>query len=77
MRKRNKKKEKVLYMFKNSKILKLMIKKIEKTKNIYVKNYKKVSSIYDKGLLKCVKFSDNKTSKYNLGEILSNIPSSC
>ena len=43
-----------------------MIKKIEKTKNIYVKNYKKVSSIYDKGLLKCVKFSDNKTSKYNL-----------
>jgi len=59
------KKEKILYMMENSKIMKLMMKKIEQIKSISVKNHKKVSSISNSGLLKSVKI-DNKISKYNL-----------
>ena len=59
------KKEKILYMLENSKIMKLMMSKIQQIKSISVKNHKKVSSISTSGLLKSVKFNNN-ISKYNL-----------
>ena len=59
------KQEKILYMLENSKIMKLMMSKIQQIKSISVKNHKKVSSISTPGLLKSVKF-DNNISKYNL-----------
>ena len=59
------KQEKILYMLENSKIMKLMMSKIQQTKSISVKNHKKVSSISTSGLLKSVKFNNN-ISKYNL-----------
>ena len=59
------KQEKILYMLGNSKIMKLMMSKIQQIKSISVKNHKKVSSISTPGLLKSVKF-DNNISKYNL-----------
>ena len=59
------KKEKILYMVENSKLMKLMINKIKQIKSISVKSHKKVSSILDSGLLKSVKFNKN-ISKYNL-----------
>ena len=59
------KQEKILYMLENSKIMKLMMSKIEQIKSISVKNHKKVSSISTSGLLKSVKFNNN-ISKYNL-----------
>ena len=59
------KQEKILYMLENSKIMKLMMSKIQQIKSISVKNHKKVSSISTSGLLKSVKF-DNNISKYNL-----------
>ena len=57
--------EKILYMIENSKIMKLMMSKIQQIKSISVKNHKKVSSISTSGLLKSVKFNNN-ISKYNL-----------
>ena len=57
--------EKILYMLENSKIMKLMMSKIQQIKSISVKNHKKVSSISTSGLLKSVKFNNN-ISKYNL-----------
>ena len=59
------KQEKSLYMLENSKIMKLMMSKIQQIKSISVKNHKKVSSISTSGLLKSVKFNNN-ISKYNL-----------
>ena len=59
------KQEKILYMLENSKIMKLMMGKIQQIKSISVKNHKKVSSISTSGLLKSVKFNNN-ISKYNL-----------
>ena len=59
------KQEKILYMLENSKIMKLMMNKIQQTKSISIKSHKKVSSISSSGLLKSVKFNNN-TSKYNL-----------
>ena len=59
------KKEKILYMLENSKIMKLMMLKIKQNKSISVKNHEKVSLISSSGLLSNVKFN-NKNSKYNL-----------
>ena len=59
------KRQKILYMLENSKIMKLMMSKIQQIKSISVKNHKKVSSISTSGLLKSVKFNNN-ISKYNL-----------
>ena len=59
------KQEKILYMLENSKIIKLMMSKIQQIESISVKNHKKVSSISTSGLLKSVKFNNN-ISKYNL-----------
>ena len=59
------KQEKILYMLENSKIMKLMMNKIQQIESISVKNHKKVSSISTSGLLKSVKFNNN-ISKYNL-----------
>jgi len=64
------KNENIFYMMENSKIMKFMKSKIEKTKSISVIKNKKVSSIYTSGLLKSVKI-DNKSSKYNLVIICS------
>ena len=59
------KKGKILYMIENSKMIKLMINKINKTKSISVKSNLKVRSIFNSGLLKGIKFN-NSVSKYNL-----------
>ena len=59
------KKQKILYMLENSKIMKLMMNKIQQIKSISVKNHENVSSISTSGLLKSVKFNNN-ISKYNL-----------
>ena len=59
------KEEKILYMLENSRMIKLMMRKIQQIKSISVKNCKKVSSISTSGLLKSVKFNNN-ISKYNL-----------
>ena len=60
-----KKQKKILYMFENFKLMKLLMNKIKKTKCISVKKYEKVSSISTKGLLKNIAFN-NKNYKYNL-----------
>ena len=62
---KEKSEKKILYLIKNSKIMKLMMNRIKNIKSISVKNYKKVSSISDFGLLKKVKF-DKDASLYNL-----------
>ena len=59
-------KKKILYMLENSKIMKLMIKKIKKIKSISIKNNKKVLSISNSGLLKRVEFNNNYNFKYHL-----------
>ena len=59
------KKEKILYMLENSKIVKNMINKIKKTKSITIKNNTTVSSILNSGLLTSVKFNNN-IYNYNL-----------
>ena len=61
----DKKREKILYLLENSKLIKLMMDKIKKIKSISVKNYKEVCEIKKSGLLKKVEF-DNNHSKYNL-----------
>ena len=59
------KQKKILYIFENSKMMKLMMNKIKQIKSISVKNYKKVPSISGSGLLKSIKCNNNH-SKYNL-----------
>ena len=59
------KQKKILYIFENSKMMKLMMNKIKKIKSISVKNYKKIPSISSSGLLKSIKYNDN-NYKYNL-----------
>jgi len=59
------KKKKILYMLENSKLLKLMIKKIEETKSISIKSNEEISEIFTSGLLKGIKLN-KKNYKYNL-----------
>ena len=59
------KQKKILYIFENSKMMKLMMNKIKQIKSISVKKYKKVPSISSSGLLKSIKYNNNH-SKYNL-----------
>jgi len=59
------KQKKILYIFENSKMMKLMMNKIKQIKSISVKNYKKVPSISSSGLLKSIKYNNNHF-KYNL-----------
>ena len=59
------KQKKILYIFENSKMMKLMMNKIKQIKSISVKNYKKLPSISSSGLLKSIKY-DNNHSRYNL-----------
>jgi len=56
---------KILYMFENSKIIKLMMNKIKKIHSIKIKDKAKVSAILNHGVLKEVKFNNN-SYKYNL-----------
>ena len=56
---------KILYMFENSKIIKLMMNKIKKIYSIKIKDKAKVSAILNHGVLKEVKFNNN-SYKYNL-----------
>ena len=62
---KNNKKEKILYMFKNSIITQLLKDRIKKIKNISLIKNKKISSINNSGLLKSVRVK-NKNIKYNL-----------
>ncbi|MDC1476083.1 FAD-dependent monooxygenase [Pelagibacteraceae bacterium] len=63
----NNKNKKVLYMLENSKILNLMQNKIKKIKSINIKKNKEISDISNLGLLKNVKFKNDRSSyKYNL-----------
>ena len=59
------KEKKVLHMIENSKMMKLMFKKINKINSISLIKNKMVTSIFNSGLLKGVKFKNN-ISKYNL-----------
>ena len=62
----NKKKiKKIFYMLENSKIIKLMFKKIKKIRTISIKSHDKIFKIFNSGVLKRVKFN-NRSSKYNL-----------
>ena len=69
------KKEKILYMVENSKIMKLMLSKIKQIKSISIKNQEKIYSISTSGLLKSVKFNNN-VFKYNLVIICTGYKSS-
>ena len=69
------KKEKILYMVENSKIMKLMLSKIKQIKSISIKNQEKINSISTSGLLKSVKFNNN-VFKYNLVIICTGYKSS-
>jgi 2-octaprenyl-6-methoxyphenol hydroxylase len=63
----NKKKsnQNILHMLESSKISKLLINKIKKTKSISIKQNIKINAIQDLGMLKGVKYN-NKNVKYNL-----------
>ena len=61
----NNKEKKIMYMAENSKIMKLMLKKIKKTKSICIKYHKKISKVYNLKFLKGIKLGNNKF-KYNL-----------
>jgi len=61
----NRRKGNILYMLENSKILKILEKKVKDTKSISIRSNKIVSGITNSGLLKSIKF-DNKKYKYNL-----------
>jgi len=61
----DRKREKILYIIKNSKIKKLMINKIKQIKSILLNKNKKISEIGNVGLLKSVKLGNN-NNKYNL-----------
>ena len=60
------KKKQVLYMIKNSNIMKNLIQSIKKNKSISLKTNQKISSIISSGLLKVVKFKNKSSAKYNL-----------
>ena len=62
---KNNNSKKILYMCENTKIIKLMLNKIKKTRSIFIKNYGKVSEVLNSGLLKSIK-AGNKNPKYNL-----------
>ena len=57
--------KKILYMIENSKMIKFMMSKIKQIKSISVKNHEEVSEISTSGLLKSVKFNNNRL-RYNL-----------
>ena len=57
--------KKILYMIENSKMMKFMINKIKQIKAISVKNHEEISEISTSGLLKSVKFNNNRF-RYNL-----------
>ena len=59
-------KKQVLYMIKNSNIMKNLIQSIKKNKSISLKTNQKISSIISSGLLKVVKFKNKNSAKYNL-----------
>ena len=59
------KQKKILYMIENSKIMKFMMSKIKQIKSISVKNHEEISEISTSGLLKSVKFNNNRF-RYNL-----------
>jgi len=59
------KNENIFYILENSKIMKLFLEKIKKTKSISLIKNKKVNQIYTAGLLKSVKFN-NTIKNYNL-----------
>ena len=59
-------KKQVLYMIKNSNIMKNLIQSIKKNKSISLKTNQKISSIISSGLLKVVKFKNKSSAKYNL-----------
>ena len=61
----NNRNEKILYLIKNSTLMKLMMERIKNIKSITIKNNIKISKIYNSGLLKSIKF-DNLKLKYNL-----------
>ncbi len=61
----NNKQKKIMYIIENSKIMKLMINKIKKTKSISLKYHKKISKIYNLKFLKSIKLGNDKF-KYNL-----------
>ena len=54
------KEKKILYMLENSKLTKLMMKKLMQIKSVSIKNYKKIPSISNSGLLRSIKFNNNK-----------------
>ena len=62
----NNNKKQVLYMIKNSNIMKNLIQSIKKNKSISLKTNQKISSIISSGLLKVVKFKNKSSAKYNL-----------
>tara|TARA_B100000029_G_C17446869_1_gene913571 strand:+ start:52 stop:1200 length:1149 start_codon:yes stop_codon:yes gene_type:complete len=62
--------KKIFYILENYKMIKFLMKKIEKTKSIHIIKNKKVSKIYDSGSLKSIKFG-NSIYKYNLVIICS------
>ena len=57
--------KKILYMIENSKMMKFMMSKIKQIKSISVKNHEEISEIATSGLLKSVKFNNNRL-RYNL-----------
>ena len=59
-------KKQVLYMIKNSNIMKNLIQSIKKNKSISLKTNQKISGIISSGLLKVVKFKNKSSTKYNL-----------
>ena len=59
-------KKQVLYMIKNSNIMKNLIQSIKKNKSISLKTNQKISGIISSGLLKVVKFKNKSSAKYNL-----------
>ena len=58
--------KKILYMIKNSVLLKHLIRKLTINKQVKFKSQKKISDIVSSGLLKSVKFKNIDHSKYNL-----------
>ena len=65
LKENKKQKKKILYMFDNSKMHKILINKINKIKNISLKSNTQVSQILSSNVLKNVKFNNN-IYKYNL-----------
>jgi 2-octaprenyl-6-methoxyphenol hydroxylase len=62
----NNNKKQVLYMIKNSNIIKNLIQSIKKNKSISFKTNQKISNIISSGLLKVIKFKNKSSVKYNL-----------